>query len=164
MISDFRFKYIRRFLYLLSSSIALVPLIAFAQREPRTLQDLIARFVEILSALIPLLFGIALIGFLWGVALTVLNAGSEEKRKEGKQIIMWGIIGLFVMTAIWGIVIAVGGTFGIRFASQVQTPKLPTSGAQQVIDQFRFLDFSKKLDEDRALPLPPLSPNFIPDR
>ena len=151
---------IKKIQHIILSSSLLMPLWAFAQSEPKNLQDLIGRFTQILSALIPLLFGLALIGFLWGVAMTILQADNEEKRKEGKQIMIWGIIGLFVMTAIWGIVLAVGGTFGIRFASQVQAPKLPTSGAQQIIDQFRFLDFSKKLEEDRSIPLP--SPGFAP--
>ena len=109
-------------------SIALLsaPILAFAQvgRQPRTLVDLINQFVEILSALIPFLFGIALIGFLWGVAQFILQSDNEEKRREGRQIMMWGIIGLFVMVAVWGLVALIGGTFGIRFLERPSAPQL----------------------------------------
>ena len=101
------------------------PLFAFAQGQPQNLTQLIGRFVEILDALIPLLFGIALIGFLWGVGQFILKSDNEEERKKGKQIMIWGIIGLFVMTAVWGLVLIIGGTFGVRFVDRPQTPQLP---------------------------------------
>src|SRR3989344_5467369 len=111
--------------YLIGAGMAFLPFIALAQSQPRNLTDLIGRFVEILDALIPLLFGIALIGFLWGVGQFILKSDNEEERKKGKQIMIWGIIGLFVMTAVWGLVLIIGGTFGVRFVDRPQTPQLP---------------------------------------
>ncbi len=137
--------------YGIVSAAALAPFFAFAQGTPRNLQDLIGRFVEILGALIPLLFGIALIGFLWGVAITILQADNEEKRKEGRQIMIWGIIGLFVMTAVWGIVIVIGGTFGIRFLERPNTPQLP-GGSSGAVDFRNYPEFFKGLEADRAIP------------
>ncbi len=89
---------IKKILYSVGS-MWLLPVFALAAvgSRPRTLVDLIGQFVEILRALIPLLFGVALIGFLWGVAQFILHADNEEKRREGKKIMIWGIIGLFAM-------------------------------------------------------------------
>ena len=42
--------------------------------------------------------------FFWGMALFVLHAGEEEKREEGKKKMLWGIIAITIMFAIWGIV------------------------------------------------------------
>ncbi|MAG12741.1 hypothetical protein CL630_02940 [bacterium] len=100
------------------------PIVTFALSKPENLIQLIDRFVEILGALIPFLFGIALIGFLWGVAQFVLNADSEDKRRDGKQIMIWGIIGLFVMISVWGLVAVIGGTFGIG-VDPGAPPRLP---------------------------------------
>ncbi|MBI2109340.1 MAG: hypothetical protein HYT93_04195 [Parcubacteria group bacterium] len=146
MISNLRFK-IRKLTYIIAGSALFLPLLVFAQSQPRTLTDLISRFVEILNALIPLLFGVALIGFLWGVGQFILQADNEEKRKEGRQIMIWGIIGLFVMTAVWGIILVIGGTFGVRFLERPQTPQLPgTSGNQNTsfgTENFIFSDIDR---------------------
>jgi len=39
--------------------------------------------------------------------------GDEEKIKEGKQFIIFGLIGLFIMVAVWGIIASLQGTFGL---------------------------------------------------
>ena len=108
----------------------LLPVFAFAASRPGTLVELINRFIEIFRALIPLLFGIALIGFLWGVAQFILNADNEEKRREGKKIMVWGIIGLFVMVSVWGLVAVIGGTFGIG-VDPGAVPQFPTQSGSQ---------------------------------
>ena len=67
----------------------------------------------ILNPLIVLLFFIALIVFLWGLFRFISNAASEEARETGKRNIMWGIIGMFIMIAVYGIIKIILGTFGI---------------------------------------------------
>lgn len=60
---------------------------------------------------IPLLFVLATVIFLWGVVKFLTAAGSEDKLKEGKKFMTWGIIGLVVMLATWGLVRAIVTTF-----------------------------------------------------
>ena len=43
----------------------------------------------------------------------ISKAADEEKRTEAKNFIIWGIIGIFVMVSIWGLVNILTGT--IRF-------------------------------------------------
>lgn len=64
----------------------------------------LVNFLALANILVKVIIALALIFFLWGMALFVLNAGSEDKRSEGKQKMLWGIIVLAVMIAIWGIV------------------------------------------------------------
>lgn len=128
-----KMRKIRRGVVWALSFVPIMPIFAFAA-TPRTLIDLIDFFVKILNALVPLLFGIALIGFLWGVAQFILQADNEEKRKEGRQIMMWGIVGLFAMTAVWGLVLLLGETFGIRFLE-----RLPTGGRSALPTQQELL-------------------------
>ncbi|KKS14680.1 MAG: hypothetical protein UU71_C0021G0003 [Parcubacteria group bacterium GW2011_GWB1_41_6] len=67
----------------------------------------------ILDALIPLLMVAAFVVFLWGIIKFITSGGDEEKKKAGKSLIIYGLIGLFVMVAVWGIIKLVQGTFGV---------------------------------------------------
>lgn len=71
---------------------------------PQTYSDVVTIIVDILNLLIPVLIGLALLLFIWGI-VTFLNAqGSEESITVGKSRMFWGVIALFVMLSFWGIV------------------------------------------------------------
>lgn len=55
-------------------------------------------------SVVPVLFALAMVVFLWGVTQFIMNSADEAKRSQGKQFMVWGIIGLFVMFSIWGLV------------------------------------------------------------
>src|SRR3989338_10005333 len=64
------------------------------------------------KSVIPFLFALAVVMFIWGaVKFLIINAGEEKKREEGKQFMIWGIIALAVMISIWGLVGVLGDTF-----------------------------------------------------
>lgn len=67
----------------------------------------------ILNPIIALLFGVALVVFLWGVFQYIAGGDSETARSTGAKHIMWGVIGLMVMISAFGILNIVLGTFGI---------------------------------------------------
>ncbi|OHB15395.1 MAG: hypothetical protein A2431_03890 [Candidatus Zambryskibacteria bacterium RIFOXYC1_FULL_39_10] len=57
------------------------------------------------SVLIPLAFALCLLYFFWGVAKYIKDgAGSDQAAAEGKRIMGWGIVGLFVAFSVWGII------------------------------------------------------------
>jgi hypothetical protein len=60
------------------------------------------------------LFILATVAFIWGVIQYFLNAENEEKRKKGKSFMLWGIIALFVMVSVWGLVGVLSNTFGTK--------------------------------------------------
>lgn len=66
------------------------------------------------SSVIPLLFALAVIMFVWGtINFFIFNADEEAKRSQGKQFMIWGIVALAVMISVWGLVGILGDTFGI---------------------------------------------------
>lgn len=73
------------------------------------------------KSIVPLLFALATAAFIWGVIEYYLSPGNEEKRKKGKDFIFGGLIALFLMTSMWGIVKIFTTTFGIKNA----VPQLP---------------------------------------
>ena len=81
------------------------------------IQDLIAYIICILNgSIIPLIFSLATVAFIWGVVQFVINDQEEAKKQKGKEFMIWGVIALTVMFAVWGLVRILGNTFGIQYA------------------------------------------------
>ncbi len=67
------------------------------------------------NVLVPLVFAIAFVVFIWGVFQYFIQGGAdEEKREAGKSLMLWGIIGFFVMASVWGLVNILRGTFVLQ--------------------------------------------------
>ncbi len=58
---------------------------------------------QIINPLIGLMIAIAVVFFLYGVLEFIMGADNAEKKETGKQHMIWGIIGLFIMVAVFGI-------------------------------------------------------------
>lgn len=58
---------------------------------------------EILNPLIGFLIALALALFIYGMVEFIAGAANEDKRDEGKRHMIWGIIGLFIMISVFGI-------------------------------------------------------------
>ena len=66
----------------------------------------------VFNPIISLLFGVALIVFLWGVAEYFWQAGSEAARQKGSQHMIYGVLGMFIMFAAFAILRIIAGTIG----------------------------------------------------
>ncbi|MFA6586162.1 MAG: hypothetical protein WCS86_03325 [Candidatus Paceibacterota bacterium] len=78
-------------------------------------QDLLTYINCIINrSVIPLIFALATVMFVWGVVQYVINSDEEAKKEKGREFMVWGIIGLTVMFGIWGLVSILGNTFGIE--------------------------------------------------
>jgi hypothetical protein len=72
----------------------------------------------IFNPLIGLIFAVALGYFLWGVFVFMMDSDNSTKQSEGKQHMLWGIIGMFIMVAVYGIINIITGTFGLTPVQQ----------------------------------------------
>ncbi len=77
----------------------------------------IKEFIEnieknVLIPLISLLFVLATVIFIWGVIQYVIAGGSQEKTQSAKNVMLWGIIGLTIMSSSWAIVKILCAFFG----------------------------------------------------
>jgi len=86
------------------------------------LTGIIYLFIDIGARIIPLMAAIAFLAFVLGVAKYIKSAGSEKDSKDSKNLLIWGIVGLFVMITIWGIVSFLKSEFG--FGSDVGVPQI----------------------------------------
>ena len=57
-----------------------------------------------LNDVVPVLLGIAVVVFIWGVIRYITAGESDEKRKAGRNLMIYGIIAIFVIVSIWGLV------------------------------------------------------------
>lgn len=86
--------------YLILAGVLVLPAVAYAQ----TVTQFIAqRVLPVITAATGVVIALALLYFLWGMALLILNAADPAKKAEGKQKMLWGIIALFVMVSLIGI-------------------------------------------------------------
>ena len=104
-----------------------VPLVALAQAL-NTASDLGSKIINIINTvLVPVLFAVAFIVFLYGAFKTfIIGANSEEVTEQGKNLMLWGLIGFFVMVSIWGLVNILTGTLIFGNNQQVAQPTTST--------------------------------------
>ncbi len=82
--------------------IALLALPGVAFAAPRTFDELAGRVVQILNAGIGISIILGLVVFFYGLAASMAHRdGSDFERL--RNTIIWGIIALFVMVSVWGI-------------------------------------------------------------
>ncbi|MEX2369194.1 MAG: hypothetical protein WD552_02250 [Candidatus Paceibacterota bacterium] len=92
------------------------------------IQSLIASFGGIISSLIPVVASIALLAFFWGLAKYIFQAGSEEEKGKGKQIMIAGIVSLFLIAAIGGIIDVLGDILGVNTGENITPPSIEYNG------------------------------------
>jgi hypothetical protein len=88
------------------------------------------------NSIIPLMFALAVVFFVWGaIKFFIINADEEAKREQGKQFMVWGIVALAVMLSVWGLVNILGVTFGISSSGlpHVTPPGSTTSSSPDCI-------------------------------
>lgn len=102
------------------SALLLTPVFAHADN----LRDVVVKIGDIINLIIPLMVAIALIAFFYGLIIYLFSQGNEENKGKGKGIMLWGIVALFVMVSIWGIVRVIADTFNIQQGTTITPPKV----------------------------------------
>ena len=88
---------------LIFSGTLFFPKLLFA--APQNFKAAIGIIVDLTQIAVPIVAGLALLVFIWGLAKFILAAGGDEKAvSDGKNLMLWGIVSLFVMFSIWGII------------------------------------------------------------
>ncbi len=80
---------------------------AFAE----TFKSLVEKITGTLAtSVVRLIFGLAFVFFLWGVTQYALYPDDEGKKDKGRDMMLWGIIGLVVMFSVYGLIRVISNT------------------------------------------------------
>ncbi|MDP3958367.1 MAG: hypothetical protein Q8Q36_02825 [bacterium] len=96
-----------------------LPFVAFAQN----IQGVLTTFGNILGMLVPILITLAVVVFFWGLIKYLW--GDAADKEQAKNIMIWGVIALFVMVAVFGLIQLLSNTFNIRTGGGTNIPQLP---------------------------------------
>lgn len=102
-----------------------LPLLASAQNATGDLTGFVLMIGHIVNLLVPLVSTLAIVFFFYGLAKYVLNSGDEEKKAEGKNIMIWGVLAMFVLVTIWGIIGFLARTGGFEQGPVIAPIDLP---------------------------------------
>lgn len=70
------------------------------------------------TVVVPFIIALAFFVFIWGVInYFFLHSDDETKRAEGRQFILWGLIGMVMLFSVWGFVNIMLSTLGIAPAA-----------------------------------------------
>jgi len=87
-----------------------LPVVSFAQQLD-SLKTLVESIREIIDMVIPIMVSIALLGFFYGLVRYIF--GKEDDKAQAKKTMIWGVVALFVMVTVWGLVAFIGDSVGI---------------------------------------------------
>ena len=111
-------SYIAKLMFLLFAGAAtLVPANASAQiteGNPGGFGEFDGAATELVhNFLVPFFIALCVLGFIWGVyKFFIMGSSDEDKRNEGRQLMLYAFIGFVAIVALWGIVGFLVGAFG----------------------------------------------------
>jgi len=110
--------------FAIPAGVILLPLITLAQ-DVSTIDswfDIVSGWI---SKAVPILIGVALLVFIWGL-IGYINAGDDaDKKKAARGTIIWGVIILAAIVGVWGLVTFVLDAVGIDAGGSITTPEVP---------------------------------------
>lgn len=68
-----------------------------------TFKEIVGEVVSIINYLVPAVFALTVLFFLWGIFRYVFAGDSEDDLRKARQIMVWGIVILAIMLSTWGI-------------------------------------------------------------
>lgn len=89
------------------------PLVSLAQGSTLFTvgKDAATQILAIIQTLVQIAFLSMLVFFFWGLAKYIY--GGAEDKEQGRNLMIWGTVAIFVAASIWGIVNVLKVTFGI---------------------------------------------------
>ena len=108
----------------LIATLAFFPLVSFAALG--NISSLVTDIGAIVKLIIPILFAVALLGFFYGLVLYIFSG--EHDAEKAKKYMLWGVVALFVMASVWGLVAFLGNAIGLPTSSTPVAPAPNVSG------------------------------------
>ncbi|HEY4488130.1 MAG TPA: hypothetical protein VJB97_01290 [Candidatus Paceibacterota bacterium] len=80
--------------------------------------ELIGRIVDaIINPIILVVFAFGFFIFTWGMVQFLWNMRGGEVKEDGKQHMLWGIIGMLIMVSVYGIISLIDDTLDLDISN-----------------------------------------------
>lgn len=82
----------------------------YSRQSVEGIDRIILILLSIVYSIIPILIGLAVLAFIWGLIKYIKN-NSDQDKKDAVGVMTFGIVALFVIVSVWGLVAVLQGTF-----------------------------------------------------
>jgi dipeptide/tripeptide permease len=83
-----------------------------------TANELISKLTKyVIDPIILVVFALGFLVFVWGLVQFMWGMRAGEVQDEGKQHMLWGLVGMLIMVSVYGIVTLLGSTLGLTSPS-----------------------------------------------
>ena len=103
-----------------------------AKEEITRITGILGDILFFVDTLLVIAIALAFLFFFWGLATFIYKSGSgsSDTVQDAKNKMLWGLLAIFVLTSIWGIVyflglILLGENPGTRGTTTIQTFRIP---------------------------------------
>ncbi len=103
------------------TALALAPLGASAQLS--NVSSILTAIGNLIETALPILIALGLLSFFWGLVKFIF--GGDDAKKEGSSFMIWGLVALFVMVSVWGLVRWIGVAVGVGQGDSISVPRVP---------------------------------------
>lgn len=111
-------------LALVASASLMMPFAVFAAPSD-ILSPILTNVRAALDIVVPIAITLALVYFIWQVIQYVIAADEESKTDKRKKM-LYGVVGLFIIIAIWGLINFIGTYLGVSpTANPIVVPRIP---------------------------------------
>jgi hypothetical protein len=108
------------------AALVLAPSLALAQTgNLNNIQRLLESIGNLVELALPIVVGLALLGFFWGLVKFIFAKGNDDDKKDAKNTMVWSVVALFVMVSVWGLVKFIGDAVGVKQGEKVIIPTVP---------------------------------------
>lgn len=76
----------------------------------------------LINAAIPVLIALGLLLFIWGLVVFIFSQGDDDAQARGKRLMVWGVIALFVIVSVWGLVALLNQLAGVDQGTGFEPP------------------------------------------
>ena len=107
---------------IITASLLVTPLVASAAVFGGV-RDLITSAQDLVRITTVLVVSLGLLTFFWGLVKFILKGGDAKEVENGRRLMIWGVVAMFVMISVWGLVTFIQRQLNIE--GDLQNPTAP---------------------------------------
>lgn len=87
--------------------------------------ELIGKAIDIINPLLVIMVALAMLVFFKGLVQFIAKSGDAKNHADGRNLMVWGLIGIFVMVSVIGILNFAYNDLGFNRQRNFSLPTLP---------------------------------------